>query len=772
MKTRMSKLIRRNCALVALCTVFFTSCMMEEAITYNNEAAEGVMPVKFQAGIGAETRVSNPEGNKWDKTDTIGVYMIKAGSVLADSVIREGAKNKPYVVASGEGTNTATFATASDTIFYPNGEDVNFIAYYPYSARSEVVSADNKYNMNVSDQSVQPRLDLLYSNNKTAYNSKNHDVLLPFGHLMTRLVFDILPIAGSKISLSGLQMSVQNVNTATVFDLSTGLPASDGAGQSTITPVSLHEAADSIRKEATLIPVADASNIRLFFTLNNKAYTASLPETASGKALQKGKRYMYKVLFDEAEVIVGGELSPWDESPGGDISPTPDLSNSIYVNGYRGQATVAYTSGKTETLTISESGHAKLGDAYLGDAIRSLTLDNATTPTAIMIGRKVADANPLSLHVDATGKPILRDAIDGYIPIGSYAEFQLLNESANISANKKYRQEADLDLMNEEWKPIGNKTSNFVGEYDGGEHEIANLKISGNAFYVGLFGGTSNATLNNIRLVSGSVSGERYVGAVCGQALNTTSVTNTHSAVTIMGGTYIGGICGIVTEAIFSFCRNTGNVTSDSSTSFAGGIVGRTSSGTTPIINCDNSGNIEGGEFIGGIVGLSVASDNITACRNSGNIKGTYAGGIMGYHDTNFPCTITACYNTGSVNNTKAFGVGGIIGEIAGEIASSVVNACYSTGTVTGSDSNTTGLICGVNSKGTITSCFWTKGSSTVDKGVGKGEGDTKAFSGSAWPTANEAGWGIGDGSGDNKYWKDLGGWNDGAPVYPKLWWE
>jgi hypothetical protein len=327
--------------------------------------------------------------------------------------------------------------------------------------------------------------------------------------------------------------------------------------------------------------------------------------------------------------------------------------------------------------------------------------------------------------------------------------------------------------MNEEWKPIGNETTKFVGEYDGGEHAIANLKISGNASYVGLFGRTGNATLNNIRLVSGTVSGENYVGSVCGYSREGITITNAHSAVTIVGNMCVGSICGSIKEASISFCRNTGNVTAKNANSYVGGIVGNTSNdgSTMQIINCDNSGNIEGSAYVGGIIGSSYVSANIAACRNSGNIKGTSAGGIMGYCFNSLPGTITACYNTGSVNNTNAFGSGGIIGVTYENCA---FNACYSTGTVTGGDSNKTGLICGENDKdrGIITSCFWTKGSSTVDKGVGTGPGDTREFSGSAWPTTSLSGWGTGDGSGDNKYWKDLGGWHNGAPVYPKLWWE
>jgi hypothetical protein len=61
--------------------------------------------------------------------------------------------------------------------------------------------------------------------------------------------------------------------------------------------------------------------------------------------------------------------------------------------------------------------------------------------------------------------------------------------------------------------------------------------------------------------------------------------------------------------------------------------------------------------------------------------------------------------------------------------------------------------------------------------GIGNSATNTNAtpFSDTSWPTTGTyLQWGIGasDGSGDGNYWKDLGGWNGGNPVYPKLWYE
>ncbi|MDR1880205.1 MAG: fimbrillin family protein, partial [Tannerellaceae bacterium] len=323
-------MFRRLPALLA--ALLLTGCVLEEATVWDGDGT-GNTPVRFNAGIGIETRV-NQAGDQWEATDTIGMYMIKAGTALADSAIRENAKNKPYTISSGAGTSTASFVTASDTTYYPNGEDVNFIAYYPYSPQGAIVSADYTYTMNIGDQSNPPRLDLLYSNDKAVYNSKNHNASLPFEHLMTRVVFDALRAGGSNASLAGLQLVIENVNTSTAFNLSNGTPALDGAGQSKITPLNRYASNDSVRMEATLIPIADASAVRLSFLLNNKTYRASLPSTATGNALQKGKRYTYKVLFNEAEITLEGHLSPWSEEPGDTIIPTPEpYSATIQIEG-------------------------------------------------------------------------------------------------------------------------------------------------------------------------------------------------------------------------------------------------------------------------------------------------------------------------------------------------------------------------------------------------------------------------------------------------------
>ncbi|MDR1980680.1 MAG: fimbrillin family protein [Tannerellaceae bacterium] len=758
--------------LMAVAVLLPASCIWEETTPGYRDT---VVPIRFDAQLGnVETKVSNSSGDHWDTTDTIGVYMILAGNALSESAIREGAKNKPYIISSGDGTNTASFVAATDTIYYPNGEMVNFIAYYPYSTSQ--VASGYTYLMDISDQSDPSRLDLLYSNNHTAYSSANHDAVLPFEHLMTRVVFDAIMAPGNKASLTGLQLEMQNLNTATSFDLSDGTPASDGAGQSLIIPFTHQATDDSVRMEATLIPMADASGVRLSFLLNGKSYSAPLPPTTSGMALLKGNRYTYKVLFDEADITLEGHLTPWDEEPNDTIAPVPQPP-FVWINGYSGPVTVDYASGGRETLVLNSKGRANFSLAYRDDVINSLTLNNAPNPADILIGNKVTDALPLWLKVDASGNPVFRDAVNGYIPISSVAELQMIGDPANLAG--KYKQRNSIDLLDEPWTPIGTNAALFTGEYDGGEYEISNLEINVTTFRVGLFGYANNATLRNIRLVSGSVTGNNQVAGICGEAIGNTFIDNCHSNVDITAtGRDVAGICGSIADAsttIITSCRNTGKMTSTGAGVVArniGGIVGWFGGGKA--INCENTGEIKANRYVGGIAGRSNGDVMIIACRNSGaviNMEENWAGGIIGANANNTALTITACYNTGAVSGSgTGTNAGGIIGEL---LTGGTITSCYSTGTVTG-NAATTGLICGTNAE-TISSCYWTAGSgSTATRGIGAdtGTSDTKEFGDSAWPADTDTGWGIGNGSAPNTYWKSLGGWNTSTPVYPALWWE
>jgi hypothetical protein len=351
-----------------------------------------------------------------------------------------------------------------------------------------------------------------------------------------------------------------------------------------------------------------------------------------------------------------------------------------------------------------------------GTTIKSITTDAET----ILIGRP--DTDNIELNLDAGGSLDFRPADSGSIPIGSYAEFQLINTTPGALAGN-YRQEADLNLMGEEWTPVGNDSTPFTGTFDGDGKHIDNLKINTPGTNdVGLFGYVNDGMVENVHVRSGNVTGGDWVSGVAGH---------------LKGGAVV---------------RDSSNAASISGITGVGGVAGRTD---------------------------YYPQVSIIACFNTGNVAGTYGvGGVVGV--LNYDAVI-ACYNTGAVSGTsdiapgdsQLYGVGGIVGCMWTVLGLGQLTACYNAGSVTSSNGDDhVGSIAGRGTIPATAANYWKSG--TAVKGIGIADTDTPIqFSGTAWPSAGEnAEWGTGDGSGSGKYWKTLGGWNGGSPVYPKLWYE
>jgi hypothetical protein len=482
--------------------------------------------------------------------------------------------------------------------------------------------------------------------------------------------------------------------------------------------------------------------------------------------------------------------------------------------------TVYYTDDTYSNVTKDEA-QGTFAISKSNKVIHNIVLEGGTT---VITGRK-ADGSAISLKF-SEGSLAFRDAVDGYIPVGTYSELQMINYNSTNRAGT-YRQEADIDLINEEWTPIGNSGSNnrFTGTFDGDNHTIARLKITGNNDNAGLFGYIDgSAVLRKIHIISGSVSGNGYVGSICGRNVYSSSslISSCSNAASVSGTSYVGGICGFNYSSIAD-CSNTGSV---SGTLYGiGGVCGYNQSvaSSASITDCSNTGSVAGEAQVGGVCGYnytsSPSSSYITACYNTGTVSGTSdLGGVCGYNyiPSSYPYSpsssyITACYNTGTVSGSSTY-IGGVCGRDEYTdyyySPSSYITACYNTGTVSGCYTGTAsgyghvggvcgypsnrltitacynigsvslgghsaGGVCGSND-GTITACYWKDvPDDDANYGLNGSSGETTIFTLPSWPSASiNAQWGVGDGSGDGKYWKSLGGWNGGNPIYPKLFYE
>ena len=176
------------------------------------------------------------------------------------------------------------------------------------------------------------------------------------------------------------------------------------------------------------------------------------------------------------------------------------------------------------------------------------------------------------------------------------AYFEKQTTDGESYENKYLKLTADIDLGGREWTPIGSYTS-FKGCFDGNGHSVSNFIINdAYSCYVGLFA-DSRGTIKNLGVENAKVTGDAFVGGICGFNYEDGTISNCYNTGTVSGSSNVGGICGNNDGAIQN-CYNTGAV--NGSNYAIGGVCG-TSDGT--ITNCYNAGTVNGKNNVGSICG-------------------------------------------------------------------------------------------------------------------------------------------------------------------------
>jgi len=285
--------------------------------------------------------------------------------------------------------------------------------------------------------------------------------------------------------------------------------------------------------------------------------------------------------------------------------------------------------------------------------------------------------------------------------------------NGNATSGVYYILMNNLDLVGyANWDPIGNNsvannTHRFQGNFDGNNKVISNLKINRpTANYVGLFGliaGTCQIANLGVEIAnSSSVTGGNYTGGLAGYANNSgITISNCYVTGNVNGVQYVGGLIGRKYGGSITNCYATGNVIANGSSSSAnvGGLVGYTNYRAS-ISYCYATGNISGSGFsgTGGLVGNALDTVSISNCYATGNVNGPkYVGGLVG---SKYGGSITNCYATGNVT-----GGGSHVGGLVGYNNNSTISNCCANGTIIGYGENIGGLV-GYNDYSNIIDCY------------------------------------------------------------------
>ena len=265
--------------------------------------------------------------------------------------------------------------------------------------------------------------------------------------------------------------------------------------------------------------------------------------------------------------------------------------------------------------------------------------------------------------------------------------------------DKNFVLAANIDLDNKNWLPI----PDFTGTLDGTGYTIRNLQVSRTDDGQGLFANISgNAVVKNLNIkgVYIKAGSNDNIGALAG-VINGKSILieNINVILTenslILGNDAVGGIVGETWSGNGQLASLTNCHVESVSTDYTikgnsavGGILGYARNSDLATLKIEKSTakvSVYGGDYTGGILGNmsrnGAISFQISSCGFDGKVSGgNCVGGIAGYCEQ-----IVACKVDAEISGKDL--VGGICGKIYKDLV-----ACYSTGTLTSSSTNVSGL--------------------------------------------------------------------------------
>lgn len=200
------------------------------------------------------------------------------------------------------------------------------------------------------------------------------------------------------------------------------------------------------------------------------------------------------------------------------------------------------------------------------------------------------------------------------------------------------KSDIDLDRMN--WIPIGDRDSCFSGSFDGNNHAINNMSVTGERC-CGLFGRVEKAGIKDVILKGCWVKGKHLVGGLVGGA-DGAEISNVILEECWVKGGYVGGLVGSNDGSTIRRCHVQGVVIGSNT---VGGLAGSCG------IRRNKKGIIESSSFIGrvevptgggGFVGSNAGV--IKRCFSAATIEGERVAGFVNSNRG----TITDCYAAGS----------------------------------------------------------------------------------------------------------------------------
>lgn len=215
----------------------------------------------------------------------------------------------------------------------------------------------------------------------------------------------------------------------------------------------------------------------------------------------------------------------------------------------------------------------------------------------------------------------------------------------------------DIALTAKYWTPIAYAGDAFLSTFDGNNHTISGLNLSGtlcNSY--GLFARNSG-TIRNLKLQGNAEDGKNYMGLLV--AYNTGTIENCHASGTVStDSAEVGGLIAYNENGTVSNCTFAGSVTStapEDKGHSTGGLIGWNKGGTVSACGATAtvSGIINTNNGVGGLIGAN-GGGQVINCYAQGDVTGNRndrTGALIGLsYDNNGTPLYRNCYASGRAN--------------------------------------------------------------------------------------------------------------------------
>ncbi len=390
----MKKIILSIMALTA-----FVSCQKSEDQT---PEVDGSSEVVFTSAI--STRAT---GTSWDEGDKIGVFMYEADA----PEVYTNSESLFYTTLGGE---SATF-TSPEPLIYPIGEEVDFVAYYPFTGgiRDGVINLNTKYQS--SEEQIKA-LDFMVARAQKC--SQNNPPALSFTRKMSKIVIKV-DRKGDKADAVLSDILISNAKINSYFTISNSDNGKIVAGETTSDIVLFfNETSSTI--EAIIIPQENISS-RISMLIDGEPFTTTISGT-----FEENTQYNYNLKIDKTLNFSAGSITDWGVVESGDIESLPSF------------AYIEFKRNEPNTANMTKKDVSKVIDNLLAKFRRCLmTTDGSGNATICYL-----DNNNSTLYNDGSAAAL--DCSEGDVMV-YFPEFWYKYENVDDDYFRYYISERAMD---------------------------------------------------------------------------------------------------------------------------------------------------------------------------------------------------------------------------------------------------------------------------------------------------------------------------------------